>query len=69
MITVSILINGHPIYTRTAVNRGKTKLGVNAGKHQYEVDDGSILYHDRSDGAVKLAIAMLGTIREPALVD
>lgn len=56
MITVSILINGEPIFTRTAVNRISEKGG-------YVVDTGEIVKHDPDDGAVKLAIKLLKTIK------
>lgn len=56
-MTVSILINGEPIFTRTVVNRVKEK-GV------YLCDDGSEIKHDPKDGAVKLAIKALKTIKE-----
>lgn len=60
MITVSILINGQPIFTRSAVNRGATENG-----HRYEVDDGppDIIYR-RELGAIPLAIKMLERIKE-----
>ena len=57
MITVSISINGEPIYARTCVNRIKEKGG-------YECDDGSLIIHNPDDGAVALAIKMLETIKE-----
>lgn len=57
MITVAILINGYPLYTRTAVNRIPSQGG-------YRMDDGSIVKHDPKKGAVKLAIKMLKTIQE-----
>lgn len=57
MITVSISINSQPIYTRTAVNR------LEETGH-YLLDDGSKIEHDPKDGAVKLAIEMLKTIKE-----
>lgn len=57
MLTVSILINGEPIYTRTVVNRIREKGG-------YESDDGTIIKHDPKDGAVELAIKALRTIKE-----
>lgn len=60
MITVNILINGHPIFTRTAV-RTSTGSSVN----EYTCDDGKVLRHRFDDGAVKLAIKMLKTIKEP----
>ena len=62
MITVSIFINGNPILTRSAVNKGKCKEGC--GKTAYQVDDGSTLCHDPKYGAVKLAQRMLDTIKE-----
>lgn len=61
MITVSILINGQPIITRSARNTGKVDCD---GKHIYNVDDGGWISHDRSDGAVVLAIEMLKLVRE-----
>jgi hypothetical protein len=60
MITVTISINGQPIYTRTAVNvtKGKQKLNI------YKVDDGSIIKHNPEHGAVVLSKMMLDTIKE-----
>ena len=55
MITVSISINGDPIYTRTAVNR-LVEHGV------YILDTGERVHHNPDDGAVALAIKMLHTI-------
>lgn len=60
MITVAILVNGNPILARTAVNKLKEK-------GYYECDDGSHIKHDPKDGAVKLAIKMLKTIKESSL--
>lgn len=57
MITVAILINGQPIMARSAVNR-IAETGYYIG------DDGSKIKHDPDDGAVKLAIKMLKTIKE-----
>lgn len=57
MLTVSILINNKPLYTRTVINRLQEK-GV------YLCDDGSEIKHDPEDGAVKLAIKALKTIKE-----
>lgn len=57
MLTVTILINGQPIYTRSVVNRIKEKGG-------YVCDDGKLIKHDPEDGAVALAIKALRTIRE-----
>lgn len=55
MITVSITINGEPVYTRTAVNR-LVEHGV------YILDTGERIHHNTDDGAVALAIKMLHTI-------
>lgn len=57
MLTVSISVNGEPIYTRTVVNR-KKESGV------YICDDGSKIKHNMDDGAVALAIKALKTIKE-----
>lgn len=63
MITVSILINGQPIFTRTAVNRSK-KGATNKDKNSYLLDDGGTIVHIPNKGAIKLAIEMLKTIKE-----
>ncbi len=57
MLTVSIYINERVLYTRTVVNRIEEKGG-------YECDDGTLIKHDPKDGAVKLAIKALKTIKE-----
>jgi len=57
MLTVSILINGQPIFTRSVVNRIKEKGG-------YVSDDGQLIQHDPEDGAIELAIKTLRTIQE-----
>ena len=57
MLTVCIFVNGKPIYTRTVVNRIKEK-GV------YICEDGSEIVHDPDDGAIKLAIKALETVKE-----
>lgn len=57
MLTVTISINGEPIYTRTVVNRIKTKGG-------YVCDDGTIIKHNPNDGAIALAKKALDTIVE-----
>lgn len=61
MITVQILINGKAIFVRSAVNRGYCDKST----CRYEVDDGSAITHKPADGAVKLAIQLLQTIKEP----
>jgi hypothetical protein len=60
MITVAILINGHPIVARNAVNQ---KCEDDKGRTKYLTDSGEIIWHDPSDGAVKLAHMLLDTIR------
>lgn len=62
MLSVAILINGRPIMARSAVNT--TRPGDTPGTIAYRVDDGSTIDHDPKDGAVALAIKLLGTIRE-----
>lgn len=66
MITVSISINGTPIFTRTAVNAGPYTgdVEVYRGGHLYKVDTGETICHNRDDGAVALARMILDTIHE-----
>lgn len=61
MISVVILINGAPIFARTArrVNGKEGELCT------YCVDDGKIIKSHYDDGAVKLAIKMLKGVKEP----
>lgn len=61
MISVAIMINGNPIIARSAVNEGE---GRGSNKCRYRLDDGSNIMHHPNDGAVKLAIEMLKTIKE-----
>lgn len=61
MITVSILINGKPIYTRSAVNKG---ICCDKKTCFYEVDTGETIYHRPDDGVVVLAKKLLETIKE-----
>lgn len=59
-MSVVILINGRPIMARSA-----TRIkGDPDGRAVYQVDDGSKINHEPKDGAVKLAIEMLKTIKE-----
>lgn len=66
MITVSILINGEPIFTRSAVNRGPVEGQSPTAllKCRYDVDEGTVLEHHPQNGAVTLAKMMLDTIKE-----
>lgn len=61
VLTVAILINGNPIMARSAVNSGKSAPD---NRVPYDVDDGSIVYHDPDDGAIALAHKLLDTIKE-----
>ena len=61
MLTVVILINGQPLMARSAVNSGCLAQWGNIG---YDVDDGTVIYHNPDDGAVALAIELLKTIKE-----
>jgi hypothetical protein len=61
VISVTIFINETPIFTRSAVN---VSLPGQEKDCEYKLDTGTTLIHDRKDGAVKLAIAMLKTIKE-----
>ena len=62
MLTVSILINGQPLFTRSAHRR--TSKWAKGKKDAYLVDTGEQVFHDIDDGAVKLAIKLLKTIKE-----
>ena len=61
MITVSILINGKAIYTRTAIN---ITPPPDRKLNEYALDTGEKLFHNPNDGAVVLAKKMLDTIKE-----
>jgi len=61
MISVTISINGNPLMARSAVRTRDEDIN---GKLAYNVDDGTIVHHDPDDGAVKLAIQLLKTIKE-----
>lgn len=65
MITISILINGQPLYTRSAF-RTEGKQGEVC---KYKCDDGSVITHNYNDGAVKLAHKLLDTIKELSAQD
>lgn len=60
MITVSISINGEPLFARSARNTLKAK-----GKRiKYVTDTKESIWHDPEDGAIVLAKKMLDTIDE-----
>ena len=62
MLTVSIYINGTPIITRSVRNLSKP---LPDGRAQYQCDDGRVLLHNPSDGAIALAIQALQGVVEP----
>ena len=67
MLTVTISINGNPIYTRTAIYASDHYDNEHGNCRKYKLDDGHIIYHKPEQGAVKLAKMMLDTIKEPKL--
>ena len=58
MITVSISINGDPIFARSARNQSV----IENGKTKYVTDANDVIWHDRDNGAIELAKKMLDTI-------
>ena len=60
MITVSVLINGQPILTRSAA-RIKGEEGEIC---TYKIDEGTIIKHNYNKGFVPLVKKMLDTIDE-----
>lgn len=61
MITVSIAVNGEPIFARSARNQGEKNK---KDETKYITDAGDVIWHKRSDKAIKLAKKMLDTIEE-----
>jgi hypothetical protein len=64
VITVSILINGQPIFTRSAV---RIETGPD-GSNVYRVDDCNTIRHNYDADTVALAHKMLDCIVEPRRV-
>jgi len=62
MITVTISINGSPIFARSATREQPMQKD---GKYPYDVDTGETVLHHPDDGAVTLAKQLLDTIHEP----
>lgn len=62
MITVTISINGSPIFTRSATQELPMQKD---GKYPYDIDTGETVLHHPNDGAVALAKMLLDTITEP----
>lgn len=61
MISVSIAINGTPIFTRSAIRIE----GEPPGECVYRVDDANTIRHTHSEGAVALAHKLLDCVIEP----
>lgn len=61
MITVSILINGQPLFTRSARNQDDEQNEKLETK--YVTDANDVIWHDRNNGAIELAKKMLDTIK------
>lgn len=61
MISVSISINGEPIFARSARNQLITNE-KNQTKYVTDADD--VIWHERDAGAIELAKLMLDTINE-----
>lgn len=59
MITVTISINGEPIFTRSARNTLKEN---SKGEAKYITDARRVIWHKRSRGAIALAKKILDTI-------
>ena len=59
-MTVAILVNGQPLYSRTIHRIINEDMGN--GKRCYELDDGSRIWHDPKDGIIELAKQALDTI-------
>jgi hypothetical protein len=57
MLTVSITVNGKPVYSRSGRN-------ISNGGDTYLLDTGEEIKHNPDDGIIPLAIKMLETIKE-----
>ena len=62
MITVAILINGHPIIARSAT-RVEEEI-IEGVTNTYKIDTGEIINHMYNEGVVVLAKKLLDTIVE-----
>ena len=62
MLTVSILINGEPLFTRSARNHARENEN---GETLYKTDAGDEIWHNQQmdNGAIELAKKMLDTIK------
>lgn len=61
MLTVSISINGEPIYARSARRQENVKKGEKA---TYKTDAGDIIEFTYGDSVIELAKKILDTIKE-----
>jgi hypothetical protein len=59
-MTVTILVNGQPLYTRTL--RRIINEDIGNGHRCYELDDGSRIWHKAGDGIIELSKQALDTI-------
>lgn len=62
MITVAIIINGHPLMARSAYRIKEPYMKGDSA--EYRVDDGTTILHNPEQGAVELAKKLLETIKE-----
>lgn len=53
MMTVAILVNGEPLYSRT-IHR-IVDIDQGNGMRCYELDDGTRMWHNPKDGIIELA--------------
>lgn len=59
-MTVAIIVNGNPLYTRTIHRIVNEDVGN--GKRCYELDDGTRIWHDPKLGIIELAKEALNHI-------
>lgn len=60
MLTVTILINGQPIITRSCWNKGNKP---DSNEAMYLVDDNNIVFHNPDDGPIPLAKKLLDLVK------
>lgn len=60
MMTVAILVNGQPLYSRTIMRIMNEDIGN--GKRCYALDDGTRIWHDPKDGIIELSKTVLDSI-------
>jgi hypothetical protein len=63
MLTVTILVNGQPVYTRSARRQSDKIKKVN----EYITDSGDVIKHRYNAGIIPLAKAILDTIKSEPL--